>query len=228
MRKLRMTTGLVTLGLVGLVPLSVAAPAEAATAYTTTTALTTQPQVVEYDDDFSVSGNISAVDATGKTGYPSSTGTVSLQVYSATNPVWTTVATDTGSYFYFSDVKPTANSQYKVVYSGGTSTSGDTFTASESAPLQIGVQRKVKVSIKSSKLTLVVKVTPDFAKKKIQVKIKKGKKYKPLKKVKTNKAGKASIKLPGKKGGGKLYFRVIVPGDANYVGWQGDYYTTVY
>lgn len=227
MKTSRLLASVVTAGALAAGTLVAGAPAQAATAYTTTTVLTTEPTAVDYGDTLSISGQVNGADAAGNTRSPSN-AVVSLQVYTPSNPVWTEVATDDSAFFFFSDVKPLTNAQYKVVYAGGTSTLGDTFTASESAPLVVGVNRKVNAKILSSSLTVKFTVKPDYAKKPVKVFIKKGKKFKPLKKAKTDKKGKVSIKFPGKKGGGKLFFRVVIPGDANYLPFSEDYVTTVY
>ena len=223
----RLMVGVLTAGLLGAATVTVAAPAYAATISTSAT-LEASADLVVFGDDIYLDGDVTGVDpATGVATYVT-TGTISLQVLTSKNPTWVTVATDTTpSSYFFSDIKPESNAQYKVVYSGGAS-STDTFTPSESAPVSVDVQRKVKVAIKSEQLTLKVRVKPDFAKKNIKVFIKKGKKYELLKKVRTDSEGKASIKLPAKKGGGKLYFRIVVPGDADYAGFREDYYTYSY
>lgn len=213
MRFNRIIAGTITAGLAGFVPLAVSSPADAAGA-TTTTLAASAPAVV-YGDQVSFSGNVA--DTVGGAPY---TGTVSLQVYSAANPVWTEVQNDTSpSSFYFSGVKPAMNSQYKVVYSGATETTGDVFTPSESAPVTVGVQRKTVLKTKG--LVVIGKVKPDFGKKKVVIKRKKGKKYVAFKKVKTNKKGAFRFKAPGKKG---FKFSVTIPSDANYIGYTAKYY----
>lgn len=91
-----------------------------------------------YGDDISINGAV-----TTSSGGSVIYGSVALQVYSTKTPVWTTVQTDdtAGSYYFF-DVLPESNSQYKVVYSGFTATNGDVYTPSESAPVTVQVERK--------------------------------------------------------------------------------------
>lgn len=215
MRFNRMITATVTAGLVGLVPVAVSSPASAAATYGTAVALEAGAPAVVYGDDVTFSGGVADTTA----GNSVITGTVSLQVYSAKNPVWTEVQTDTSpSSFYFYDVKPEMNSQYKVVYSGATETDGDVYTPSESAAVTVGVQRKTVLKTKG--LVVIGKVKPDFGKKKVVIKKKTGKKYVAFKKVKTNAKGAFRFKAPSNKG---FKFSVTIPTDANYIG-----YTEVY
>ena len=165
--------GVLTAGLLGAATVTVAAPAYAATV-STSASLEASADLVVFGDDIYLDGDVTGVDAaTGVATYVT-TGTISLQVLTSKDPTWVTVATDTTpSSYFFSDIKPESNAQYKVVYSGGASTT-DTFTPSESAPVSVGVQRKVKVAIKSEQLTLKVTVKPDFAKRNIKVFIQEG------------------------------------------------------
>lgn len=214
MRFTRIIAGTVTAGLVGLVPMAVSSPADAAVPYTTVVAATASAPGVEYGDDISINGAVTDT-AGGSVFY----GTATLQVYSSKNPVWTTVQVDdTAGSFYFFDVKPESNSQYKVVYSGFTATNGDTYSVSESAPVTVAVQRTD--SLKTKGLSVIGKIKPDFAKKKVVIKRKKGKKYVPFKKVKTDSKGVFRFKAPGKRG---FKFTVTIPSDTDYVGFTKGY-----
>jgi hypothetical protein len=215
MRFTRLIAGLTTAGLLGLAPVALSAPAEAATTYATvSTVAASAPQVTYGDDNLSINGAVTTT-AGGSVFY----GTVALQTYSANNPVWTTIQTDdtAGSYYFF-DIKPDSNSQYKVVYSGFTATNGDVYAPSESAPLGVGVKRKAV--FKTPGLFLVGKIKPDFKHKKVILKRKKGKKYVAWKKVRTNQKGAFRVKAPNKRG---FKFSVTIPSDRKYVGFT-DYY----
>ncbi len=215
MRFTRIITGTVTAGLVGLVPIAVGSPASATDNLTTTTTISTSSEVpITYGDDITLSADVAASD--GASAYR---GTVTLQVYTPANPVWTTVATSDSTYESF-EVKPTTNAAYKVVYSGYTATSTfeDNYAASESAPFEVGVERKA--AFKTPGLFLVGKITPDFGKEKVVLKRKQGKKFVAWKKVKTNKKGQFKVKAPNKRG---FKFSVTIPGDADYVGFT-DFY----
>ena len=215
MRFNRIVTATITAGVVGLVPVAVSSPASAAATYATTVALEAGAPAVVYGDEVSFSGAVS--DTT--TGAAANTGTVSLQVYSGKNPVWTEVQTDTTpSSFSFYDVKPASNSQYRVVYSGATETDGDVYTPSESAPVNVGVQRKT--ILKTKGLVVIGKVKPDFGKKKIVIKKKQGKKFVPFKKIKTDAKGAFRFKAPSNKG---FTFSVTIPSDSNYIGYTEAY-----
>ena len=148
-------------------------------------------------------------------------GTVTLYQMTATNPAWTPVATvESGGYLSFPNVKATINTAFKAVYSGATAvdTYHDTYAASESAPLGIGVKRKAV--FKTPGLFLVGKIKPDFKRKKVVLKRKKGKKYVAWKKVRTNKKGVFRVKAPNKRG---FKFSVTIPSDKKYTGFT-DYY----
>lgn len=215
MRFTRLIAGLTTAGLLGLVPVAVSSSAEAAVTYTTSSSIAASaPEVTYGDDNLSINGAVTTAEG-GSVYY----GSVALQVYSAKNPVWTTIQTDdsAGSYFFF-DIKPDSNSLYKVVYSGTTASNGDVYTPSESAPLAVGVKRKAV--FKTPGLFLVGKVKPDFKRKKVILKRKKGKKYVAWKKVRTNKKGAFRVKAPNKRG---FKFSVTIPGDKKYTGFT-DYY----
>lgn len=215
MRFTRLIAGLTTAGLLGLAPVAISSPAGAATTYATASSISASvPQVTYGDDNLSINGAVTT-DAGGSVFY----GSVALQVYSAKNPVWTTIQTDdtAGSYFFF-DIKPDSNSQYKVVYSGFTASNGDVYTPSESAPVAVGVERKAV--FKTPGLLLVGKIKPDFKGKKVILKRKKGKKYVAWKKVRTNRKGAFRVKAPNRRG---FKFSVTIPSDKLYVGFT-DFY----
>ena len=159
MRTTRLIAGTVSAGLLGLTPIAIAAPSQAADTWTTTTVATPSVAQLEYGDDFYVS-----VDLASSDGYsPGSTdGTVTLMAQEAGSAAWVPVATAENTYASFYDVKPQMNTAYKVVYSGFTDpdqgTYGDNYTPSESAPFTIGVARKI--TRPSSGFVIKGKVTP--------------------------------------------------------------------
>ena len=216
MRITRLVAGLVTAGLVGLVPLAATAPANAAGTQASTTTLTLSPSFdggpFEIGDTLNFTGTVTGADGTST---PNSTngGTATLLVSSPSNPTFTPIATDTGGSLYFS-VQASTNATYKVSYSGGISgfgTSATTLTGSESAPIGVAVARTLK--IKTNNLTINGKVLPSFGKEKIKILKKAGKKYKKYTSVKTNKKGKFTFRAPRKN---KFRFAVVVPGNALY------------
>lgn len=221
MRYTRIIAGTVTAGLVGLVPVAVSSPAEAATTYATASSLVAGAPGVVYGDEITLEGAV--VDSVGAPAY---TGTVSLQVYSTKTPAWTTVQSDTSpSSYYFYDVKPESNSQYKVVYSGATETDGDVYQPSESAPVTVAVQRKVTANNKET--TFFGKVTPDFGKKKMKIERKFGKNWRKYKVIKTDAKGKWRVTLPAPSRK-KTFWRFSVAGDTHYAGWSAVGWTVRY
>lgn len=216
MRITRLVAGSVTAGLIGLTPIAIAAPSHAADSWTTQTVATPSVTKVVYGDDLSINVDLSSSD-----GYsPSSTdGTVTLMGMEAGSTAWVPVATAENTYASFYDVKPTATTTYKVVYSGYTDTDqsqyGDNYAASESAAFTVQVARKI--TYPSSGFVIKGKVTPNYAKKKIVIKVsrKQNKGYKSFKTIKTTSAGKYRITLPRR--GGTWYWSFVVKGDAKYV-----------
>lgn len=219
MRISRLVAGAVTAGLVGVVPLAVSAPASAAPA---TITLTTSTPAVVYKDSLSFSGNI-----TGPNGGFITSGTASLQVFTAAAPVWTTIQTDTSaSSYFFSGVVAGSNAQYRVAYSGGSSGSSSAPVAADpgtSAPVAVAVQRKVKAKTKG--LSVIAKVTPDYGKKKVQILVKKGKKFKKFKTFKTDKKGQFTFRAPKRNG---FRFVVSIPGDATFAAVYNPYRVRVF
>ena len=223
MRTTRLIVGTVSAGLLGLAPIAIAAPSQAADTWTTTIVATPSAAQVEYGDDFYVS-----VDLASSDGYsPGSTdGTVTLMAQEAGSAAWVPVANAENTYASFYDVKPQMNTAYKVVYSGFTDpdqgTYGDNYTPSESAPFTIGVARKI--TRPSSGFVIKGKVTPDYAKKKIVIQVSKKEKkgYKKFKTIKTDKKGKYKVRLPRR--GGTWYWSFTVKADAKYLangfGWR--------
>lgn len=215
MRLTRLTAGLVSAGLLGLTPVALASPAQATENLTTTTTVSTYSELpITYGDEISLSPDVVASDGGG-----AYKGTVTLYVQTAKNPTWTPVATVPDTYSSV-DVKPSINSNYKFVYSGYTATSTyeDNYAPSESAPFAVGVKRKA--AFRTPGLYLVGKIKPDFKRKKVILKRKKGKKYVAWKKVRTNKKGAFRVKAPNQRG---FKFSVTIPSDSKYVGFT-DYY----
>lgn len=225
MRITRLVAGTVTAGLLGLTPIAISAPAQA-DGQTYTPVITAKLNITNspyeapymYGGGFYVSGTIT--DPNG--GYDNSGGVAYLQVSSASNPVWTTIATDEyPSYLFFDgDFTFTENAQYKVVFTGAPATSAttDTLLAGESVPMVAPVTRKVV--FKNPKGTVIKgKVTPSYGKKKIKVQKKVGKKWKKYKTFKTTKAGKYRFKLPAPRRG-KWQWRITVPGNSQFTKWE--------
>jgi hypothetical protein len=215
MRITRLVAGTVTAGLLGLTPIAIAAPSQAADTWTTTTVASPSVTKLVHGQDFYVSVDLSSSD-----GYSpgSADGTVTLYAMQAGSTAWVPVATAPNTYSSFYDVKPAMNTTYKVVYSGYTDTDqgqyGDNYTPSESAPFTVTVARKI--TYPSGGFVVKGKVTPKYAKKKIVIKVsrKPSRGYKSYKTIKTTSAGKYRITLPRR--GGTWYWSFTVKGDAKY------------
>lgn len=218
MRISRLVSGVVAAGLVGVVPVAISAPANAAPS-STTLALSTSAEGIEYRDSLSFSGGVA-----GPSGGFVSTGTASLQVFTAAAPVWTTIATDTTpSSYFFSNITAGSNALYKVVFSGGASSGGVAADPSESAPVNVAVQRKVKA--KTRGLSVIGKVSPDYRRGKVKILVKKGKSFKNYTSFKTDKKGRFTFRAPKRNG---FRFVVSVPGDAAFAPVYNAYKVTVF
>lgn len=231
MKTSRLITGLLSAALLGVSPLALAAPAQAAGTYTTTTTIGSNADAVEHGSEISISGAVKYVHPTYGETTPSY-GTATLQMMTVQNPTWVDVAVDDSpGFLYFPGIKPQMNSSFRVLYSGHAAQTAyqDTFAASESPMISVGVQRKVSIKLRSSQLTVLGKVSPDFAKKKILVhhKTKAKGKWKKFKTLRTNKKGRFKVRFFARRGQ-KVYFLLTIKGDSRYAGWQGAYYTSRY
>ena len=227
MRLTRLIAGATTAGLLGLVPVAAGTPAQATDNLTTTTAIESSERAVVYGDTVYITGDVAGSD--GQSAYY---GTVTLYRMQAGASAWTPVATDDASgYFGFYDIKPAANTLYKVLYSGYAATNPyeDNYAPSESAPIKIGVQRKVTIRLKSAALTVLGKVAPKYKHKLVIASRKVGTSYKRFRVVRTDSRSRFSVKLPApRRRGARLYFKLTIKGDSEYLGWTGKYYTYTY
>ena len=232
MRITRLVAGSVTAALIGITPLAISAPAHA-DGQTYTPVITANLNVQDapfeapyvYGAGFYVSGSVT--DPAGLYDANYDADVAYLQVYTPSNPVWTTIATDDspGFLFFDGDFTFSENTQLKVVYSGAPAAGPyqDTFTAGESAIISAPVTRKVV--FKNPKGTRIKgNVSPDYGKKKIKVAKKVGKKWKKYKTYKTTKAGKYKFTLPAPRRG-KTQWRITVPGNAQFTTWETRGYT---
>ncbi len=230
MRITRLVAGAVTAGLVGITPIAISAPAHAdgqtyTPVITATLNISYDPPYM-YGGGFYVSGSITDPNGLYDNGN-SAADAAYLQVYTSSNPVWTTIATDDSPSFLFFDggFTFTENAQYKVVFTGAPAASAndDTLLAGESIALNAPVTRKVV--FKNPKGTLIKgKVTPNYGKKKIKVAKLVGKKWKRFKTFKTTSAGKYRFTLPAPRRG-KTQFRITVPGNSQFTTWETKGYT---
>lgn len=216
MRFSRIITGVVTAGLVGLVPVAISSPASATDNLTTATTATPSETLLTYGDEISITLEVVASDGTSVIN-----GSSTLYAMEARSTTWVPIATPTypGSDIY--PIEPKVNTAYKVVYSGyaATTTFEDNYAPSESAPFTVGVKRTAV--FKTPGLYLVGKVKPDFGKKKVILKRKKGKKFVAWKKIETNNKGQFRVKAPDING---FKFTVTIPSDTHYVGFTAGPY----
>jgi len=229
MRITHLVAGTVTAGLLGIAPIAIAAPSQAADNWTTTTAATPSATQVKYGDDIYVSVDIASSDGYSPGG---TDGTSTLYALEAGSSTWVPVATADSTYSSFYDVKPTMNTTYKVVYSGHTDPVqdqyADNYAPSESVPFTVGVARNVTIGKAKANLTINGKVKPDYKRSKVKIQIKKGKKYVKYKTIKTDNKSKFQVRLPAPPRGKKLYFKITVPGNSKFLSYSEVWYTYSY
>lgn len=223
MRITRILAGALSAALIGLVPVTLAAPAQAADNATVTT-IGASRTLIEYKGDYKPYLEASVKTTGGSSVYY---GTVDLQASEA-GAAWKTIRSVTASgYISFSDVVPQKNTKYRAVYKGGSS-SYDTYQASSSGDLAIKVARKIRLRGNDRTFVVKGKVTPKYAKKKVVIKVSKKEKrgFKKFKVVKTNRKGVLRVKLPKRRG--TFYYRFITKGDKAYVSATYQIRATVY
>lgn len=221
----RLVAGAVSAGLLGLTPIAVAAPSQATDNLTVAVTATPSSTAVKYGDDLFVSVALAASDG-GSVSY----GTSTLYALEAGSSAYVAVATGAYASSTFYDVKPKASTTYKVVYNGYAAQSAyqDNFAAAESAPFSVGVARNVTIDKAKARLTVKGKVKPKYKKKKVKIQIKKGKKYVKYRTIKTDKKSKFQVRLPAPRRGGKIYFKITVPGNSKFLGYSEVWYTYSY
>lgn len=226
MRITRLIAGTVTAGLLGLTPVALGAPANAAVTVTTAVSLSSSKTAYVYGSALFFDSAVTTDDPNNI--YPP--GTATLYMMRGGSSTWEAVSTDDSvSYLYFEGLKARSNAQYKVVYPGGTDYDGDVFLPSESAPFAIGVARKMDLTVKSGTTIFKGKIAPKYKKKKIVIKKKVRKKWKKFRTVKTNKKSRFAIRLPalGKRGK-RTYWKFTVPGNKTFLATSVTGYTYRY
>jgi hypothetical protein len=209
MRITRLVAGTVTAGLLGLTPVAIAAPSQAANTYKTTTVAVPDKTQIEYGDETFVSLDVDAAD-----GSSPRKGTATLQAMEAGSSNWVTVATNASARSDFLDVQPEMNTTYKVVYSGYTAIDGDIYAASQSAPFTVDVARKI--TYPRWGFVLEGKVKPNYGEKEIVIKVskRKNKGFESFKTITTTSTGTYKVTLPRR--GGIWYWSFTVKGDSRY------------
>lgn len=225
MRKL--LRGLAAATALSLAPLAAAtvtaAPSQAAAVVNSTVSWSTGLKTKGVHGDYlGLTGKVTTTN--DPSGYTSPfTGTVYLQRLAPGARTWVNVGSDDGAGFaYFPDYdKFLGNAAFRLYYAGGTyspgSSSERTYTPAVSPVIKIQTARIVTpkdVSKRGPRLKVTIK--PGFGGKKVTLQGKKGKGWKNLRKAKTNKKGVVFLSVKGNRKG--IPYRVVVPGDKNFVG----------
>jgi hypothetical protein len=213
-RSTRLLVGLLSAGLHGLIPVALAAPAQAGAAVTSIDATISKQKAI-YNDSFSIYGSTTCNDA-------GADGAIELLRRKAGTDRWVSLGTDTASYFSF-DLTAVQNASYALRYPG-TATCG----ASQIGGTQ-KVYRRMNDRIVSSTLTLKGKVQPAWKRKPVVVQVKKGGRWVTYAKVRTNRKSQWSKRLYAVSGGRRTYFRAFVSGTTQFEkSYTGTYYTYRY
>lgn len=205
----------------------IASPAQAVTENrTSSVSIETYYSKVEYGRKIGISTSVK--DNTGASVYD---GTVTL--WSKTKGKdWKAVQTiEAGGFRLFADLKPAEHTTYRATYSGYAATTQyeNNYTTSTSAESTVKVARKItSKKVKGKKFTVKGKVSPDFKKKKLVIKVaKKSKgKYKKFKTIKTDKKGVYKVSFPRTRG--LRYYKIIVPADSRHGKTYASWWTSVY
>jgi hypothetical protein len=140
-------------------------------------------------------------------------GTVTVQRRLAGSLAWTTVATSTYP-GYSGSAKAVANATYRVVYSGGSSTSASWDPASADKSLK--VQRKLRIkSLTGRKAGFSGSIKP-AKRAKITVYKKQGTRFKKYRTMRSTAKGRFQVVLPAPRRG-KFHWKIVFAGDRRFV-----------
>lgn len=215
MRSTRLLSSLLTIALAGSSVAFLAPAAEAQATTKSRVVFTISKHKAHLGDKISVSGQVQGQNADGSWGYiPSDAGGVTLQRRGKGQSSWKSLDTDSsGSSFYFYPIKVSRTAEYRVTYSGGTS-SGYTFpAASKTAKSKAYRDLNDKLKRPGNKIILAGNVSGSYSKKKVVVQQRTSKhgKWKKWRTVKTSKKGAFSTRLAVPRRG-TLYYRAYTPG----------------
>lgn len=215
MRLNRVIAGTVAAGLLGLVPVTAAAPANAATA--TTSASQAAHRAVVYGKRTTIYSKVVGTNGSA------ADGTVTLQSKLSTSSTWKNVrsATLSGGVANFTGVKPAQNTSYRISYAGSA-----TYAPSISNVSTVKVGRKVTAPRRG--FTLRGTVSPKYAKKPIIISVSKRSSsgFKKFKTIRTNRKSQYTFKLPKRRG--TWYWRVMTKADKKFIANGYAWRTSVY
>jgi hypothetical protein len=198
---------------------AMASPAVSADTWTTTVTAVPTSTVLDFGETVDID-----LDVDSQSGFTPTGGTATLYAKRATATEWRAVATTSPTSVQFTDVKPRMNTSYKVAYSGykATSAGGDSYSSSESGAFQVDVARTI--SRPKAGFAMKGRVRPDYARKKIIVKIsrKQHSGYSRYRVIRTDERGRYRLTLPRRQG---TWFWVFqTKGDLKYrrasFGWR--------
>jgi hypothetical protein len=211
----RALVGLLSVALLGLVPVAFAGPAHAAAE---TRIVAESVKRATYGDEFAADGKVQYYN--GSSWQAVTSGGLVLERQKAGSTSWTTVASDdSAGSFYFYPVKAVSNATYRLVYQGDSS-----FNATQ-VSWKVRVQRQIPVDV-NRRLVMKGKVKPTWKRKPVMIQVKKGKRWVKYAQVKTNRRSRFSKKLYVTPGGAKTYFRAYVKGTTQFVATKSQVWWT--
>jgi hypothetical protein len=214
-RTTRLLVGLLSAALLGLVPVGLASPAQAATE---TRINAKSPRKATFGDRFAVSGSVQYYDGDSWEQVPFDTGSVKLQRRLKGKTAWTTLETDDyGDSFYFYPVRAVANATYRLRYSG------DATYLPADATQVVKVARDIPVTV-TSRLVMKGSVKPAWKRKPVVIQRKTGRRWVTYAKVRTNKRSRFSKKLYAVSR--RTHFRAYVKGSTQFVPSTSDVWWT--
>lgn len=201
--------GLLGAALLGVVPVGVAAPAEAATAVIEATDIEASISATRarYGDSFTIAGTTSCDDTAAP-------GTVTLHRHfdGAPEDEWQALATDTAARFSFT-LRARGNADYSVVYDGQVVGSVTCERASAGGPQK--VYRRIPVSI-SDRLVYSGRVVPAWARRPVEIQVRRNGRWVTIDTVRTDLRSRWSKKLYARRGT-RTRFRAVVPATERFL-----------
>lgn len=215
----RALVGLLSLALLGLVPVALAGPAHAASQ---TRIVAKSAKKATYRDDFSANGNVQYYDGDSWEPVPFGSGSVTLHRRRAGTDNWQELATDEyGDTFHFYPVTAVGNATYKLSYASNTES-----YSSSSVTWQVKVYREMTSDV-TNRLVFKGKVKPKWKRKPVIIQVKKARRWVKYDKVRTNRRSRWHKKIYARRSGDTKW-RAYVKGTRQFQKSYTDTWRTYY
>lgn len=213
----RALVGLLSLALLGLVPVALAGPAHAASQ---TRIVAKSAKKATYRDDFSANGNVQYHD--GDSWEPVPQGQLVLERRKAGSTEWKPLETDdVPSSFYFYPVTAVGNATYRLVYEDSAGA-----YSSSSVTWQVKVYREMTSDV-TNRLVFKGKVKPKWKRKPVIIQVKKASRWVRYDKVRTNRRSRWHKKIYARRSGDTKW-RAYVEGTRQFQKSYTDTWRTYY